>query len=137
MIKRMLAIGACLATVLAAPVSLAQGNYPAKPIRLIVPFPAGGALDSVGRVAALALGERLGVQVVVDNRGGASGAIGVAEGVRAPADGYTLIFASSDTITVRGQAELQCPARSGAGRQGRGQLPHVCRPPVGTGALDP
>ena len=100
MIKRMLAIGACLATVLAAPVSLAQGNYPAKPIRLIVPFPAGGALDSVGRVAALALGERLGVQVVVDNRGGASGAIGVAEGVRAPADGYTLIFASSDTITI-------------------------------------
>jgi tripartite-type tricarboxylate transporter receptor subunit TctC len=74
--------------------------WPAKPIRLIIPFPAGGALDSVGRVAAAALSERLAVQVVVDNRGGASGAIGVADGAHALPDGYTLIFASSDTVTI-------------------------------------
>jgi tripartite-type tricarboxylate transporter receptor subunit TctC len=78
----------------------AQTAWPSRPIRLIVPFPAGGALDTVGRVAAQALGERLDTQIVVENRGGASGAIGVSEAVRAAPDGYTLVFASSDTLTI-------------------------------------
>lgn len=75
-------------------------SWPSRPVRMIIPFPAGGALDTVGRVTAIALSEKLGQQVVVDNRGGASGAIGVAEVARAPADGYTLTFASSDTFTI-------------------------------------
>jgi tripartite-type tricarboxylate transporter receptor subunit TctC len=75
-------------------------TWPAKPIRMIIPFPAGGALDTVGRVTAQALSERLGVQVVVDNRGGASGAIGAQEAARAAPDGYSLMFASSDTLTL-------------------------------------
>ena len=78
----------------------AAQSWPARPVRMVIPFPAGGALDTVGRVTAQALSERLGAQVVVDNRGGASGAIGVAEVARAPADGYTLTFASSDTFTI-------------------------------------
>lgn len=75
-------------------------TYPSKPIRMIVPFPAGGGLDTVGRVVARALSERLSVAVAVDNRGGASGVIGVDLGVRAIPDGYTILFTSSDTLTV-------------------------------------
>ncbi|CAN5759299.1 tripartite tricarboxylate transporter substrate binding protein [soil metagenome] len=75
-------------------------KYPDKPIRMIVPFPPGGGLDTVARVAATELSKQLGVSVVVDNKGGASGAIGVDMAVRAPADGYTILFASSDTLTL-------------------------------------
>jgi tripartite-type tricarboxylate transporter receptor subunit TctC len=67
-------------------------EYPERPIRLIVPFPPGGAVDMVGRNLAPRLAELLGQQVIVDNRGGASGTIGTAEAVRAPADGYTLLL---------------------------------------------
>ena len=88
-----------LASVLDAGLAVAQ-SWPARPVRMVIPFPAGGALDTVGRVTAIALSDRLGQQVVVDNRGGASGAIGVAEVARAAADGYTLTFASSDTFTI-------------------------------------
>ena len=65
------------AAVLAAPmVSHAQANYPTKPIRLIVAFPAGGSTDIVARLVGQRLGEKLGQQIVIDNRGGAGGTIG-------------------------------------------------------------
>ena len=73
--------------------SLAQ-TYPAKPIRLIVPFPPGGSNDIVGRMVGAQLGERLGQSVVVDNRGGAGGSIGTDAAAKAPADGYTLLLIS-------------------------------------------
>jgi tripartite-type tricarboxylate transporter receptor subunit TctC len=69
--------------------------YPARPVRLIVQVPAGGSPDIVARVMAQWLSERLGQQFVVDNRPGASGNIGTEAVVRAPADGYTLLFAMS------------------------------------------
>ncbi len=72
----------------AAPV-LAQA-WPQKPVRMIVPFPPGGSTDIFGRLMAEALSRPLGVQVVVDNRGGAGGNIGAALAARAPADGYTI-----------------------------------------------
>jgi tripartite-type tricarboxylate transporter receptor subunit TctC len=75
-------------------------KYPDKPVRMVVPFPPGGGLDTVARVVASELSKQLGQNVVVDNRGGASGVIGVSAAVRAPADGYTILFASSDTLTV-------------------------------------
>ncbi len=96
LLQAMLAAG-LLAAALPA---MSQGAWPARPIRLIVPFPAGGALDTVGRVTAQALAERLDTSVVVENRGGASGAIGVNEAARAAPDGHTLVFASSDTLTI-------------------------------------
>ncbi|HEX6530213.1 MAG TPA: tripartite tricarboxylate transporter substrate-binding protein, partial [Burkholderiales bacterium] len=71
-------------------VSVAQ-TYPAKPVRLIIPFPPGGSNDVVGRAIAQQLGERLGQSVVVDNRGGAGGIIGTNEAGKSPADGYTLL----------------------------------------------
>lgn len=75
-------------------------KYPDRPVRMVVPFPPGGGLDTVARVVANELSKQLGQNVVIDNRGGASGAIGTHAAVRAPADGYTLLFASSDTLTV-------------------------------------
>ena len=68
--------------------------YPARPVRLIIPFPPGGSNDVVGRAVAQQLGERLGQPVVVDNRGGAGGTIGVNAAAKSPADGYTLLMVS-------------------------------------------
>jgi len=68
--------------------------YPAKPVRLIIPFPPGGSNDVVGRLVAAQLGERLGQGVIVDNRGGGGGTIGINAAAKSPADGYTLLFIS-------------------------------------------
>ncbi len=72
----------------------AAQDYPAKPVRLIVPFPPGGSNDVVGRMVALQLSERLGQQVVVDNRAGAGGTIGTDAASQAAPDGYTLLAIS-------------------------------------------
>jgi tripartite-type tricarboxylate transporter receptor subunit TctC len=66
-------------------------SYPNRPIRFIVPFPPGGGNDIVGRIVAIKLGEGLGQQVVIDNRGGAGGTIGTDITAKAPADGYTML----------------------------------------------
>jgi tripartite-type tricarboxylate transporter receptor subunit TctC len=81
---------AILAVLAAAPVAAQQ--YPAKTVRLIVPFPPGGGNDIVGRIVAQRLGESLGQQVIVDNRGGAGGTIGTDLAAKAPPDGYTLLI---------------------------------------------
>jgi len=73
---------------------VAAETYPARPIKLIIPFPPGGSNDIVGRMVALQLGERLGQQIVVDNRGGAGGTIGTGLAAKAPPDGYTLLLVS-------------------------------------------
>src|SRR3954451_14901950 len=75
--------------------ALAHGqSYPGKPVRLIIPFPPGGSNDVVGRVIAMQLSERLGQSVVVDNRGGGGGTIGMNAAAKSPADGYTLLMIS-------------------------------------------
>ncbi len=79
--------------------ALAQ-EFPSRPLRLVVPFPAGGGSDIVGRIVAQELSDRLGQQVVVDNRAGAGGSIGTGTVVRADADGYTLVLASTSEIAV-------------------------------------
>ncbi|MEP7205627.1 MAG: tripartite tricarboxylate transporter substrate binding protein [Casimicrobiaceae bacterium] len=74
--------------------------YPAKPIRMIVPFPPGAGTDTVARLVAQRLGEAMNATIVVDNRTGASGAIGAAEAAKAAPDGYTLLFVASPFTTV-------------------------------------
>ena len=83
----------------------AQQQYPSRPIRLIVPFAPGGPTDVIARVVAAKLGENLGQQVVVDNRGGAGGNIGMGLAANAPADGYTLILVSSSFVVNPGLYE--------------------------------
>jgi tripartite-type tricarboxylate transporter receptor subunit TctC len=85
--------------VLATP-AIGQDRYPSKPIRLVVPFPAGGSTDIVGRLVAQKLSERLGQQVIVDNRGGAGGTIGTENAARSAADGYTLLLSTTSTLAV-------------------------------------
>ena len=67
-------------------------DYPTRPIRVIVPYPAGGAADVVARIAVKYLGDRLGQQVFIDNRGGAGGTIGTDAAARSAPDGYTLVI---------------------------------------------
>ena len=74
--------------------------YPEKPVRVVVPATAGGALDVVARQLMQKLGESLNAQFIVDNRGGAAGSIGAENVARAAADGYTLMFASSSVLAI-------------------------------------
>jgi tripartite-type tricarboxylate transporter receptor subunit TctC len=92
--------GLVLAAALVGDIATAQQGYPVKPVRLIVPFPPGGSTDIVGRVAAQSLGEMWGQQVTVDNRGGASGQIGVELAAQASPDGYTLVIGHIGTFGV-------------------------------------
>jgi len=92
----------CAALLLAAPAAVcgdaAAQAYPARPIRMIVAFPAGGPTDLQARVVAKKLGEALGQQVVVDNRGGAGGMIGADLAAKAAPDGYTLFFGTISMV---------------------------------------
>jgi len=91
-VRRMILLAAGLAALLAT--AAAAQDYPTKPVRMIIPFPPGGSNDVVGRVIATHLGERLGKQVIVDNRAGAGGVIGTEVAANAPPDGYTLLIIS-------------------------------------------
>ena len=90
MLSRALAISGALLLCMTATASLAAG-YPDRPVRLIVPSPPGGGTDVSARMFTPKLGEVLGQQIVVDNRGGASGNIGAEAAARAAPDGYTLL----------------------------------------------
>lgn len=97
--RRAILAGAAVA--LATPRLQAQGAWPNRPLRLIVPFAPGGSVDVMGRVTAQKLQERLGQPVVVENRTGGNGAIGGIAVAQAPADGYTLCFSASIQILAR------------------------------------
>ena len=92
-----LAVAALLSIAITAPTH-AQ-SYPAAPVRIIVPFPAGGGVDSAGRLVAQKLSEHLGKSFVVENRGGANGMIGSEVVAKAPKDGYTLMVNGANFVT--------------------------------------
>ncbi len=98
--RRWVMRAACAAVALLPLATFAQGDYPSKPIRMIVPYPAGGLTDTVARQLAEGLGKRLGQPVVVENRGGAGGIIGTDFVAKAPADGYTLLMTIPGPITA-------------------------------------
>ncbi len=90
--RRVVLNAVCVALATATVPLLAQGQYPSKPIRLIVPFPAGGSTDLIARVLSVALGESLGQALVLEYRAGADGIIAAEATLQAPADGYTLLL---------------------------------------------
>jgi tripartite-type tricarboxylate transporter receptor subunit TctC len=95
---RVLAASCVLCVAPGGSVAFAQ-NYPAKPVRVVVPWPPGGANDIVGRIVAQRLSDQTGQQFVIDNRGGANGTIGTELVAKAPADGYTLLVTSAAHVT--------------------------------------
>ena len=98
--KRKLAVWAALALALCPALSLAQSSYPNRPVKIIVPFAPGGASDFVGRIMQPRLSELLGQQIVIENRGGAAGSIGVEVAARAAPDGYTLVLANVGSMAI-------------------------------------
>ncbi|MFN5095680.1 MAG: Bug family tripartite tricarboxylate transporter substrate binding protein [Limnohabitans sp.] len=99
--KRTLLRTLCAATIGLLTVAWAQAqSYPNKPVRLIVPFPAGGATDLFARTVSQKLGEKLGVALVVENRPGAGGTLGADLAAKATADGYTLLLSTSSTHSI-------------------------------------
>ena len=89
--------------------SAKDNSYPQRPIRLIVPYPAGGPNDIFGRIIGQKLSTAFGQQVVVDNRVGASGIIGTELAARAPADGYTLLFGGAATLATNPALRAKLP----------------------------
>ena len=98
--KRRSLVLASTAALTVAPLFGWAQTYPAKPIRLIVPFPAGGATDILARALSQKLGEKIGQPVVVENRPGAGGTIGADAASKSVADGYTLLLATSSTHSI-------------------------------------
>jgi tripartite-type tricarboxylate transporter receptor subunit TctC len=97
LIKKTFTIAALAACTVAATAANAAGAYPERPIRMVVPYPAGGITDIVGRAIAQRVAETLGQPVVVENKAGAGGTIGADTAARAQADGYTIFLGTSAT----------------------------------------
>ena len=96
--RRVLAAGLALGT-FASGAARAQSEFPSRPVRLVVPFPAGGAADLGARAAAVQLAAAFGKPVNVDNRAGADGAVAALEVVKSPPDGHTLYFGTATSMS--------------------------------------
>ena len=98
----------CAAGCIAA-ASVSAQSYPNKPIRLIVPWPAGGGADVIGRTLAVRLGDALGQQIIVDNRAGAAGIIGTEAAARSAPDGYTIYQGNTATLGINPALHARLP----------------------------
>lgn len=98
--KQILVFITALLIVIAGGSVFAQTAYPTKPIRFIVPFPPGGGTDIVARIITTKLAENLGVQFIVDNRGGAAGTLGIGMAATAAPDGYTLVIGQTSNLAI-------------------------------------
>ena len=110
-LRVVLAMGVlCIGTLFAGSgAAQAQTGYPAKPLRLVVPFPAGGTTDLLGRLVGQGMSAQLGQSVVLDNRAGAGGMLGADLVAKAPADGYTLILSNAASHGVAPSIHKQMP----------------------------
>lgn len=121
------ATGAAASAALILPAALAQTAYPSRPVRIFVGFPAGGAADTIVRIMAQWLTERLGQSFIVENRPGAGTNLSLQAAVSAPADGYSLVYIATSTAinsTLFESASLNF-LRDTSGAAGLVQFPHV------------
>jgi tripartite-type tricarboxylate transporter receptor subunit TctC len=105
---RLIALSVTAVLLAVAPAPHAQ-QYPTKPIRIIVPFPPGDSLDTMSRLIAPTLLERLGQNIVVDNRAGAAGQLGLELGAHAPPDGYTIVGGQGGNLVVQPHTYKKLP----------------------------
>ncbi len=96
-------------SILSAPFALHAQHFPAKPIRIIIPFPPGDSLDTMSRLIGPKITERLGQNVVVDNRAGAAGQLGLDLGAKAPPDGYTIVGGQGGNLAVQPHTYKKLP----------------------------
>lgn len=89
--------------------AIGQGNYPNKPVKFVVPFPPGGNLDFVARTLQPKMSEVLGQPVLIDNKGGAAGIIGLEFASKQPADGYTIVLGNTGTIAINPSVYAKLP----------------------------
>jgi tripartite-type tricarboxylate transporter receptor subunit TctC len=108
--RRILSAAACLLAAAAAQAQPAE-SYPTRPVRMVVPFGPGGASDFVARIIAPKLSQELGQQIVIDNRTGAAGNIGVELAARASPDGYTVLLGNVGTMTINPNVFPKFPVR--------------------------
>ncbi len=139
-LPRRRALAGLLAAALAPRAVLAQGRYPERPVTLIVPNAAGGAADNLARAFAEELASRLGQTVVVENVGGASGALGAQRVLRAAPDGYTLLFGTTSDMVVTPIANRVAGYAPGdftpIAKVGVTQMMLVARPGLGVTSVD-
>lgn len=105
--KAIVRLAALCAAILVSGAAYAQ-QYPTKPVKIIIPFPAGGVTDIAGRLIAQKLSEKLGQQFYIENIGGAGGNLGMANAARSPGDGYTILLSSS-SVTVNPSLYAKMP----------------------------
>ena len=103
------AAAAALLSAAAAGAAHAQGDYPNKPIRFIVPFPPGGGTDIVSRLVVNKMTETLGWRIVIDNRGGAGGSVGMEAAANSAPDGYTLVMGQTSNLAVNPSLYAKLP----------------------------
>ena len=107
-----LAMTATVGSLWSAPAAAQEGPWPNRPVRMIVPFPAGSFTDTVARVLSESIGKSIGQPVVVENKAGANGVVGTSEAARAAPDGYTLLVTNSSSITINPQIYKKAPYKS-------------------------
>lgn len=110
MLRRLAGVAIALAAgiTVSGAAQAANAAWPQKPVSVVVPFPAGGSTDTIARMLAPPLNEKLGQPFVIDNRPGATGAIGATFVKRAPADGYTMLVASIGVFAVNPFLQKTC-----------------------------
>jgi tripartite-type tricarboxylate transporter receptor subunit TctC len=98
--RQLMQLGVAAAAALSGLTTWAQDEYPSKPVTMLVPFPPGGVADTVGRPVAEAMGRALKQSMIVENKGGAGGGIGMAQVAKARADGYSVLMALSSIVVL-------------------------------------